>query len=199
MKECSYCKRLLQEEDAICTFCGYDPKTDTISPSFRPQTASAENLGRKTQLKDKKEIRAGHGIDPKVRNFAFIGFAVVVFSVFYKYNFNLNGVVSEIKHNFAKITTGKFLTGKFYKKYKTSEKIEWIDVRSFEGTKKAIRDKDLLVEGILFDPNGKSFVTINGKVVSEGETFDNITIKKINVNSVELIVDGKSKIIEVKQ
>jgi hypothetical protein len=200
MRECFYCKRPLREEDTICTFCGYDSKTDSVSPCFREKTAS-EDLRKKSKQKDKK---GKFTIDPKIKKFAFIALIVVIFSIFYKYSFNLSPVVADVKLTFAKlknIKIGKFIMGKPQKKKdKTGEKVQqWVDMSSFEGVKKAFRSKDLVVEGIFFDPNGKSFVTINGKVLSEGENFENILVKKINIDSAEVIVNGKIKIIEVKK
>lgn len=200
-KYCNYCKRPLKEGDAFCPFCGYDPKTDAINPAFKQKVASIKDWDRKIQM---EEIGRGHGISPGVKMFAFIGLAVVIFSIFYKYNFNPSGVMSEVNQVWAKarIKASKFIPMKAEKKKekaeeKKIEKTELIDVRSFEGAKKTTGG--LVVEGIFFDPKGKSFVTINGKVVSEGETFGNITVKKINVNSVELIIESETKIIEVKQ
>ncbi len=189
MKECRYCKKPIKEEDAICVFCGFDHTTGMISSN----TAMTESQ-KKAQIKVQKAAIKSPGIDPRVKKFAFIGLAIVIFSIFYKYNFDINNIMSEAKHLFTKLTMGKSAKGK----NKTSEKIELINIKSFEATKKTKRYKDVVVEGVFFDPNGKSFVTVNGNVLSQGESAGNITVKEINKNSVELIVDGKSRIIEVE-
>jgi len=189
MQECHYCKKTIKEEDTICPFCGYDHKTGTVS-----QQVTSENTQKRSQIKEQKAASKGNGVDPVVKKFAFIGLGIVLFSILYKYNFNINIIAYEISDIFGRVT-GK----PNKKKDKTSEKIELIDVRSLKIPKKAIRYKGLEVEGILFDPAGRSFVTINGDVIPEGGTSGNITVQKIHKDSVELIVNGKSQIIEVKQ
>jgi hypothetical protein len=190
VKECNYCKKLIKEEDAVCPFCSYDPKTGTLSQ----QVSSVKSLEKQVRINENKVTGRVFGVSPVVKKFVFISLAIVLFSILYKYNFNINIIMSEINQTFARIT------GKPYKKKgKTIEKIEWVNIRSFKDSKKPIRYRDLTVEGILFDPNGKSFVTVNGEVIPEGESLGNITVKKISKDSVELIVDGETKIIEVKQ
>jgi hypothetical protein len=187
MQECYYCKKTIKEEDTICPFCGYDHKAGTVSQ----QVTSVENTQKRSQIKEQKATSKGNGVDPRVKKFAFIGLGIVLFSILYKYNFNISIIAYEISDIFARVT-GK-------KKDKTSEKIELIDVRSIKIPKKAIKYKGLEVEGVLFDPAGRSFVTINGDIIPEGGTSGNVTVQKIHKDSVELIVNGKSQIIEIKQ
>jgi len=155
---------------------------------------------KKAQIKEKKDTDADRGMDPRVKNFAFTGLAIVMFSVFYKYNFNINLVGYEISRIFDKIKTGQFTIWQADKKKdgKTQE-IGLIDIKYFKLPKRSTADKDLAVEGIFFDPDTKSFAIINGEVVSEGKNLGNITVKKINKDSVEIIVDGETKILEANQ
>ena len=194
MKECRYCKRPLKEEEIICTFCGYDHKADTISQSFK-RKAAARKKEERTRL-------AGGGIDPRVKKFAYIGLVITVFSLFYRYNFNINTMWSEARQSVSKTKIGKFLIDRgipLRKKAKVTQKIELIDVRSYQGPASTTANKESKIEGIFFDPDAKSFVTIQGKVLSEGESLGSITVKKINRDSVEVMVDGESMVVGVDQ
>ena len=55
------------------------------------------------------------------------------------------------------------------------------------------------VEGILYDPNGISYVTINGQIFSEGEEYKNRTIKEINQDSVVTVSRGTQQVIRLIQ
>lgn len=207
MKECRCCKRMIQEEEMICSFCGYDFKTDTINPEFKAKKELEEKTGKKSKIKERQEYGQRRGVSPAVKRFALIGLAIVIFSIFYKYNFNLGGVMSEVKQLLSqvRIKMSKFIPltveKEDKKKKKAGEQIEkpqLIELRSYEAPKKTIPAGEFVVEGIFFDPQGKSFATINGVVVGEGDSVDKAWVKKINAHSVELIVDGKKKIIGVK-
>jgi len=199
MKECRFCKRPLKEEDAICAFCGYNPKTDAIDPSFKPQISSVEK--RSGWIKEKKLISAVFGVDPRIKKFAFVGIVIILFSIFYKYNFDI-GLVGQEASNFLKeIKVGKFVIWQPKKKEsKGIDKTELIDVRSYEAPQTISRDKNknLMLEGIFFDHRGRSFVTINGKIIAEGESIGNLTVKNINNDSVEVIIDGEIKILKLQ-
>jgi len=199
MKECYFCKRPLKEEDAICTFCGYNPKTDAIDPSFKSKISPAKKRGG--QIKEKKLISAGFGVDPRIKKFAFVGIVITLFSIFYKYNFNINLVGYEASHFLKKIKADKFIIWQPKKKEaKGIDKSELINVRSF-GVPQMIsryKNKNLMLEGIFFDHRGGSFVTINGKVIAEGESINNLTVKKINNDSVEVIIDGEIKVLKMQ-
>lgn len=126
MQECRYCQEIIQDKDPFCKYCGYDPKTDMISPEFK--------LMQVKGLTPKKKVKAKSVgfISPGVRNFAFIGLAIFIFSIFYKNHFNINNVVTEVKHLFTKIKKGKFITWESDKKKYEFKKIEWINVRDFQ-------------------------------------------------------------------
>lgn len=196
MKECHYCKKPIEEKVTVCPFCGYDHKTGIMAET---QSGLVRNLEEKVKIKEKKIASRIFGVDPKIRNFALIGLSIVVFSVFYKYNFDIKGVISEGIQIFNRIKSQTFLTGKSKKaKDKANLKIELTNVMSIEAPKKALKSRDLAVEGILYDPTGKSFVSIDGNVIAEGAAFGDVVVKKINRDSVELIIKGENKIIEVQ-
>ena len=85
----------------------------------------------------------------------------------------------------------------YFKEKMANQKIELMNVRSLSSSRKPLQPGALIIEGILYDPSGKSFVSINGNVVSEGDVSGDIAVKKINPNSVE--VKGEDKIIEVQE
>lgn len=199
MTICKFCQRSMKDNDGICAFCGYDPKTDAISPTFIQQADSLKSIKQKIK---ENERAAGTGIDPRIKNFAFIGLVIVAFSIFYKNNFSISGVASEITHSFTRLKTGKFTIGVFTKKKKkdkTAKKVELINMGSFQAPQDIALRKELVIEGISFDPGYRSFVIINGKVISEGQSIDGATVKTINKDSVEVVVDGQRKVLGIKQ
>ena len=98
-----------------------------MSPDFKPEGRPIKLRGKKA--KESVSRRIG-GVSPGVKNFAFIGLAILIFSIFYKNHFNINNVVSEVKYFFTRIAKGKFIAWESDKK-KDDDKIEWINVRSF--------------------------------------------------------------------
>lgn len=196
MKNCPYCQKQLNEEETACIFCGYDQNTKTINNAFKAEMAQTRARREKEQRKKEKLLNNSGSIDPRVKKFASLGLAVTAFSLFFKHSFNISSVVRELSKPIIMVKEFKFLGGKS-KNNKDSkyEKIELTDVKSFNGNKKPLKKADLKVEGIFFDPRKKSFVFINGKVLSEGDTVDEVTVKKINRDSVELVVEGENKVL----
>jgi hypothetical protein len=168
-----------------------------MTPSFNSEAKTEKAAG--PRVKEKTDNK-GRGIDRRVKKFAFIGLAIVIFSILYEYNFNLGAVIAQARFCLNVIKLGKFIPGELgQKKDKMKEKIELLDVRSFQGAGGVTRYAGLKVEGIAYDPDGRSFVTINGTVLSEGESIKQVTVKKINRDTVEVIVDGESKIFAIEQ
>ena len=197
MAVCRFCRNELEHERQICPSCGYDPTTDTVNQSAKAQIEQSGILHKKNKEKEKE---AGRGVNPKIKRFVFIGLAVIVFSVFYKHNFDINGVIYEITQNIARIKEGKLFSKKSDKdKDKEVKKIELIDVRSYNAPERQDRSKDLVVEGIFFDPQTKSFVIINGKVITEGESYRGAIVARIKEDSVELIMGNETKILKAHQ
>lgn len=194
MKQCRLCKKMLKDEDTVCVFCGYDFKTDTVSQSFQPKPDSL-------RCKEEKEQTAkGSGVSSGVKKFALTGLAIVIFSIFYKYNFNINSIAQDASLLFNRIKTGKFTKGKSDNKAeKEAKKIELISVRFSKQPEKISGYENLKIEGIFFDTNAKSFIVVNGKVIPEGQSFDSVTVKKINKDSVELIIGNDTKVLRVNQ
>ncbi|MCM8789495.1 MAG: hypothetical protein NC916_00530 [Candidatus Omnitrophica bacterium] len=193
MKECRLCKKPLEAEDAVCVFCGYDPKTDTVNFAFKEQQSSIEKA-KAIEKKIKREAEKKE-IGPGVKKFALFGIAILIFSILYRYNFDVSLATADIRFFFAKLMGGKISAKIDKKKDKKNEKLEWINVKTFKSQKK-IDAKKLVVEGIFFDSKSGNYAVINGEVIAEGETVDNITVKKINKDSVEVIAGGEVKVLQ---
>ena len=195
MKSCRFCNHTLTDEAAYCPACGYDFKTDTIHPELKEQSS------KKTP--NKPANRKGSGIAPRVKKFAFAGLSIVVlYLVLGRVNFDAAGITFKIKSIFfdlRKMIPGKNGQGSKSKE-KAPEKKELLTVSFFGGVENPQKYKDaLVVEGIFFDPNAKSYVTLNGKVLAEGESLSEVLVKKINKDSVELIIAGKSKVLKATE
>ncbi len=52
------------------------------------------------------------------------------------------------------------------------------------------RIDDLVVEGVVYDPQKGSVVILNGTVLKEGEEIGGVKIKKIEKNGVRLVLNG---------
>ncbi len=52
--------------------------------------------------------------------------------------------------------------------------------------------EDLMLEGILWDPNGNSAAIINGSILKEGEAANNVRILKITPKSVYVVINDKT-------
>lgn len=192
MKLCRLCGKSLGDNVTACVFCGYDFNTDMVNQSFKAQAQKAIVKNRETGAKQAL-------ISPAVKKFALIGVAVVIFSILYKNNFNINSVFNEASDIVERVKSGRATKDKSGKNdNKETQKIELISVRSFKTPGKISRYEKLKVEGIFFD-NDKSFVVINGRVVPEGKTFENVTVKKVDNDSVELISGGETKKLRVNQ
>ena len=183
MKTCRYCEEVIDDQDEICGNCGYNPKTDTLTASFVKKVKKTDFV--------KNQNKVGSG----VRTFMFWGIIVVVFSLGIKYQGKIGDIFWDVKSNFLgkKINKPAPVLGKVNPPRTT----RLIDVRSYKAPADKSAGKSKRIEGIFYDPQGKSYVVINGQLVSEQESFGNMLIKKINRNSVEVVEDGNNKILQV--
>lgn len=181
----------MNDEEIICTVCGYDHNTKTINNAFKSKIEAVSSKSRRGKAQ---------GIDSRVKKFAYAGLIITGASLFYKHNFNVANVVSDLSRPFAKLKKFQPAGDKSKnKKGQKAGKLELIEIKSFEGNKKSLNKKDLKIEGIFFDPSGKSFIAIGGKIISEGQGMDNIIVKKINKDSAELIVESEIKILKLSE
>jgi hypothetical protein len=58
---------------------------------------------------------------------------------------------------------------------------------------------DIIVEGILYDPQGASIVIINDMILKQADTISGITVKKIEKNSVILSFKGEDHTFKIKE
>ena len=185
MTVCRFCGEEVNDKNKICLKCGYNPQTDTIIPAFAGQE-------RKEKISKKKNL-VGSG----VKNFAFWSFVVIFLSLIFKYQAKLGDVVYQVR-SFA---YNKNKLNKPVKIKQPSAKvnefksIELLGARSFKAPVDKTQGKAKKIEGIFYDPKNKSYVVINGQLVSEGESFGGMLIKTINKDSVEVVEGGKSRLI----
>lgn len=175
LKICRYCGKSIKEEEIICGFCGFNTKTNTLSA----QAANKPHDEQKVESQGRKESLS-RMVMP------FIGIAVIVLLslLLFSGKSKRHGSIQNKPNHSSKITEPLGILKKvFQEKKHVKEK----------------NDEIFYVDGILFDTHGKSFATINEKVLSAGESIRNIKIIKINEDSVEVVVDGKNKILKVSQ
>ena len=58
---------------------------------------------------------------------------------------------------------------------------------------------DIVIEGILYDPQGESVVVINDLILKQGSTISGVTVKSIEKNSVVLSFKGEDHTFKVKE
>ena len=145
MKNCRFCNEVIGDRDKICGNCGYNPQTDMMTASF---------------VKKKQKVVCGQKqgiLSSKVKSFVFWGMAVVVFSLGIKYQGKIGDIIWKAKNKSAQVS----------KKANQNKTIKLIGVRSYKGPADKSTSKNIKIEGIFYDPQGKSYVVINGQLISE--------------------------------
>ncbi len=74
-----------------------------------------------------------------------------------------------------------------------------IDGRILPGAREVTESTNVELEGIIWDPNGKSLAIINGKLVKEKQRIMNLQVLKIKKDSVLLQKEGKVIVINLKK
>lgn len=138
--------------------------------------------------------------------FAFAGLAIVVLSLGVgRFNLDVQSLMSGINGALSKLQKEgipqNFLHTSEPKNTKNeSGRAGLLPLSEFKADANLEKYKGaVVVEGILFDAGGKSFVTLNGKILSEGENYRGAIIKKINQDSVELVIDGETRVLKINQ
>jgi hypothetical protein len=183
MGVCRFCSEVIGDQDEICSNCGYNPKTDTLTVGF---------------VKKEKKVRfvqKQRKVSSGVKSFMFWGMATVVLSLGIKYQGKLGDVIWKAKN----ILLGVKVKQSAQTSVKTNpNKItRFTDVRSYQAPADKTPDKDIKIEGIFYDPQGQSYVVINGRLACEKESFGDMVIKKINRDSVEVFQDGRELVLRV--
>lgn len=57
----------------------------------------------------------------------------------------------------------------------------------------------LILQGIVFEPNGESYAVINGKVLREQEEVEGVKVLRIESESVTLLVEGQPHRLDLHQ
>jgi hypothetical protein len=168
---------VIGDQDKICGNCGYNPQTDTMTTSFVKKK-------QKAAFEQKQSI-----LSPGVKSFVFWGMIIIVFSLGVKYHGKVGDIIWKAKNKSAQAS----------RKASQNKVIRLMDVRSFKAPVDRTVGKNRKIEGIFYDPQGKSYVVINGRLVSENESYGSMFIKKINSNSVEVLQDGKKQVLRVSK
>ncbi len=71
--------------------------------------------------------------------------------------------------------------------------------RILPGARTVTGNGDIELEGVIWDPNGKSMAIINGKLVKEQQRIMNMQILKINKTSIILQKGGKVMVVNLKK
>ena len=150
--------------------------------------------------KEKLSEAKNRGISSRIKKFAMLGVVILVIYVFYKNNFNFNAVKLSVKEALSTVKVGNFTLVKPEEKKETKPQPSagLRDVSSYEAPQKISEDRSLTVEGIFYDPQGTSFTTISGRVLREGQSVYAVTINKINMDSIEVTVNGENKAVGVR-
>jgi hypothetical protein len=182
MKTCRYCEEKISDQDEICANCGYNPKTDTLTAGF--------------VRKNKPVIKKQMAVGPGVRNFACWGGLIIVCSLGVKYQGKIGDAFWEAKN----ILLGNKITKSARASVKSVKNVvptRLTDVRSYQAPADKILRGASKVEGIFYDPQGKSYVVIGGELFTEGENAGKMAIKKINQGSVEVLENGQKQLLKV--
>ncbi len=73
------------------------------------------------------------------------------------------------------------------------------DGRILPGAKAGFDTDSIVLEGVIWDPSGRSLAIINGKPVREQEAVYGLEVLRINRDSVVLNKDGKTLKIELRK
>ena len=192
-KNCRYCGKPMPTKEVICKFCGYNTETGTLTASGKQQ--SSQEPGKAEVAKKRK---------PNIIQFIFaaiILFASVSFLIYTLFTgkVDIKGFVSKIAQGLNKLKPAEKKAQSGYPGKKAAGPAGSKKAAAAEKAQTERRKNFLVLEGIAFDSNTRSFATISGEVFCEGDSTANFKVKKINENSVELIVDGEVKTLEIGQ
>jgi len=178
MRTCRFCQEPISEQDEICNNCGYNPKTDTLTKGF--------------VRKDKKPARTQNIVSPGIKNFVRWSMVVIIFSLGFKYQSKLGDFIWKLTHP---ALAAKAASSKVSQNIST----RLIDVRSYQAPADKVSASGSRLEGIFYDPQGKSYAVIGGQLFSEGQSAGKMAIKKISRDSVQVIENSQEKLLKVNQ
>ena len=195
MKQCKFCNGQMGDKEEICHLCGYNFKTDTLTPNFKKNESALQQIKKQRKVCERRPINA------RVRNFAIFGILVTIIALALN-KFQLDASWTKgFKKMFSTAKLVKIISGEGLKAKDEEQKTHYrryITTASFEGINDPEKYKGiLLIEGIAYDPNGKSFVTVNGKVISEGEDCEGVIIQKIHRDFVDVLIGSETRSIRL--
>jgi hypothetical protein len=185
MMICPFCEAVIGDQDKICGDCGYNPQTDTMTKSFVRK--------KKAVVVEQKQRM----LSPKIKSFVFWGIMIIVLSLGIKYQVKIGDLVWKAKNILLgnKVNSSAQASGKA----QPNKVLGLRDVRTYQAPADKSLGKNKKIEGIFYDPQGKSFVMINDQLISEQMNFGDMLIMKINHDSVEVVQDGKKKVLRVNK
>jgi type II secretory pathway component PulC len=193
---CSFCGKVMKKDTVVCKSCGYNTQTKTQDPSFKPVDSGKQDAA------DKPSGRFGGVV--KIITTVAILFGILFVLIRFNVSSMLTGIIKKAGQPVQKNTTKAGVSTQKTTAKKTNTKAaakpSAIQKMFQNNAQEAKKKSGLLIEGIFFDAGGKSFVTINGNIVSEGDIVgENIKIEKINKDSVVFSVNGVPTVLGVSQ
>ncbi|MFA6218112.1 MAG: hypothetical protein WDL87_10730 [Candidatus Omnitrophota bacterium] len=191
MKSCKFCGKNIISKEIVCEYCGYNSQTDSRDPDFEAKKNASKAISQKSKSKV-------HAVKVIFEVLAFLVIAVVLIGVIFPGKTMISEFIPDIR---AMISGGKGSAGKQLWPFGAADKTKG-KTNSFKkgfALKKAVENKKFAIEvtGIVFDAHGKSFATINGDVVSAGDSIGMYTVAKINSDTVEIDTGSETKILRV--
>lgn len=191
MKKCRYCGKYIKYEEVVCEFCGFNCETGALDPAFEPRVKK----GSKTKGAITDLLKA-------IFATAFFIIAIIVsYNAIWGRSDYLKSFASDIMQRLenlkpkAATKTRPYSSGGKTKEIITLGKTTLPDKAVLEK-----RKKFLTLEGIAYVFGSKSYITINGEVLTEGDTIALAIVGKIKESSVELLLpNGETKSLEISQ
>jgi len=191
MKKCRYCGKYIKYDQVICEFCGFNCDTGTLDPTFDPGA--------------KKDAKAKSAIADRLKAVFAIVFFIIAIIVLYNaiwgksdylksFTSDIMQRLEDLKSRVATKTRPNSSDAKT-KEFITLLKVTIPDKAALEKRKRFIT-----LEGIAYAFGAKSFITINGEVLTEGDTIASVIVGKIKESSVEfLLPNGEAESLEISQ
>lgn len=204
--KCQFCGKVMAKDEIVCKACGYNIQTKTQDPAFKKSSQDEEKAKKSKRIKN--AIKSGI-----IALALFIGLTFLIKYLTSNVISALMPGLKQFEQSSARKSGSKdansittliqTLSKKIFPKNVSGR--ERIDAQkkavSVKSEQKRIEQRKsiLMIEGIVFDPKGKSFATINGEVVAEGDNIGAIRVEKIGNGFVELLVNGESKTLRVSE
>jgi len=188
MQKCRYCGKEIKKETVICEYCGYNSQSGTLSPDFKQDDV-------------KKKSKSAPFILPKVilSSIFLIASLILLYNSIWGRATYLKFIISNARQALQNL--------KIAPKSKTDYSPKQLKTKAISSRKSFLnkiqeerKKNQLTIEGIAYASGGQTFVSINGTILSEGDSFKGIKVLKIHDNSVELMFpNGEIKTLSISQ